>query len=364
MLLVSSSALLSQRALNAIFLPKARVKGAHGAAMDKAPLYLYYMNMIPAFPEWTAIQYEHKDILQSALLSTPDGVSEFTFPNLYLFRRRYDYHLSALDTALGTNNFIISGTRDGKKFFSTPFALPHKDVVAELFRTHDYWKNIPESIVRAAGGAPGDAQDGAAGSAQDGALGGARGTFFEEEGIEISEDRDNFDYLYLREDLAKLTGKKYHKKRNLVNAFLLAYPEHRSVPLTRDLVGEAQAVLEIWRIDKNEEGDYLASSEALAHFNELGMEGALYYVKDRPVGWCLGEKIARGKSFALHFEKAVDYFKGVYQFINQSFAESLPDSITWINREQDLGDDGLRQAKETYRPCGFVKKWIGKKPAP
>jgi hypothetical protein len=289
--------------------------------------------MIPAFPEWAAIQYGHKDILQSALLSTPDGVSEFTFPNLYLFRRRYDYHLSSP----GDNNFIISGTRDGKKFFSTPFALPPPDVLAELFRTHDYWKNIPESIVSVSG------------------------DFFAREGIEITEDRDNFDYLYLREDLAKLTGKKYHKKRNLVNAFLIAHPEHRVVPLTRDLIGEAQAVLEIWRIDKHEEGDYIASSEALACFDELGMEGALYYVKERPVGWCLGERVARGKSFALHFEKAVDYFKGVYQFINQAFAENLPDDIVYINREQDLGDEGLRQAKETYRPCGFVKKWTGKK---
>jgi hypothetical protein len=63
--------------------------------------------------------------------------------------------------------------------------------------------------------------------------------------------------------------------------------------------------------------------------------------------------------FAVHFEKAIDEYKGIYQYINMTFAASLPDSYITINREQDLGDEGLKQAKETYRPCGFVKKYTG-----
>jgi hypothetical protein len=61
--------------------------------------------------------------------------------------------------------------------------------------------------------------------------------------------------------------------------------------------------------------------------------------------------------FAIHFEKASDAIKGSYQFINQAFAQTLPRYFTHINREQDLGDEGLRQAKMTYRPSGFVKKY-------
>ncbi|MDR3301701.1 MAG: DUF2156 domain-containing protein [Spirochaetaceae bacterium] len=289
--------------------------------------------LIPSFPEWAAIRLEHKEALHPALQMTADGVSEFTFSNLYLFRKRYNYQLSSL----GGDNVIISGEREGKKFFSTPFACPPREVLDELFSTHSYWKNISESVLE------GNAESLSA------------------QGIELAEDRDNFDYLYFREDLAKLSGKKYHKKRNLVNAFMLAYPEHGSKPLTRELVGEAQAVLEIWRIDKHDEGDYIAASEALDLFEQLNMEGAIFYVKGRPAGWCLGEGVARGTSFALHFEKGVDAFKGIYQFINQRYAESLSESYTYINREQDLGDEGLRQSKETYRPCGFVKKWTGKK---
>lgn len=63
--------------------------------------------------------------------------------------------------------------------------------------------------------------------------------------------------------------------------------------------------------------------------------------------------------FALHFEKCIDEYKGIYQAVNQFFAASLPPDCLYVNREQDLGDEGLRQAKMTYRPCGFVKKHIG-----
>ena len=65
--------------------------------------------------------------------------------------------------------------------------------------------------------------------------------------------------------------------------------------------------------------------------------------------------------FAVHFEKAIEEYKGIYQFVNQAFAASLPRFFTLINREQDLGNEGLRQAKMTYRPCGYVQKYTGKK---
>jgi hypothetical protein len=61
--------------------------------------------------------------------------------------------------------------------------------------------------------------------------------------------------------------------------------------------------------------------------------------------------------FAIHFEKANDRYKGVYQYINQEFAKTLPNYFKLVNREQDLGDEGLRQAKMTYRPSSFVKKY-------
>jgi hypothetical protein len=291
--------------------------------------------LVPSYPDFIPISLELKPDLHPQLSLTPDGVSEYTFSNLYLFRQRYNYQVSRFSN----RNFIISGEREGKKFFMTPCAVPDEDVLRQLFETHDYWKGISDSVLC------------------------PKLVYLERWGIDISEDRDNFDYLYLRTDLAELSGKKYHKKRNLVNAFINSYRYEQRL-LTPDLIPLALDVLDRWRKDKGAEGDYAAAREALELFDSLDMKGALYYVDGRPAGWCLGESLAKGRMFAIHFEKAIDQYKGIYQFMNQAFAATLPRFFTYINREQDLGDEGLRQAKMTYRPSGFVRKYVGiKKPA-
>jgi hypothetical protein len=120
-------------------------------------------------------------------------------------------------------------------------------------------------------------------------------------------------------------------------------------------------VLERWRQDKfiqtGESGDYSAAREALELSDSLSLRGYVYFADGKPAAYCLGESIAKGRMFVVHFEKAVDRYKGIYQFMNQVFAASLPRFFMYINREQDMGDEGLRQAKMTYRPSGFVKKY-------
>ena len=91
----------------------------------------------------------------------------------------------------------------------------------------------------------------------------------------------------------------------------------------------------------------------------LQLCGGIFYIDEKPVAYCLGEELALGTGFVIHFEKAVvePQFKGIYQFINQAFASILPEKYETLNREQDLGDPGLRQAKESYHPSGFVRKY-------
>ena len=290
---------------------------------------------IPCYPDFVPLSLDQKGLLHPRLSLTADGVSEFTFSGLYLFRNRYRYRVSRNGINGG---FIISGVQQAeggsKKFFMTPCEAPPRDVLESLFQTHDYWKNISESVLI------------------------PEREHLEEWGIEFTEDRDNFDYLYLRTDLAELSGKKYHKKRNLVAQFLKSYT-HEEKPLTPELIPEAMKVLANWRAEKGADGDYVACREALELFEELNMKGQLFYIDGKPAGWCLGEPIARGRIFTIHFEKGLDGFKGIYQFINQTFAATLPEFFTHINREQDLGDEGLRQAKMTYRPSGFVRKYTG-----
>jgi hypothetical protein len=217
----------------------------------------------------------------------------------------------------------------------TPCGVPRPDVLEALFNTHDYWKNISPSVLN------------------------PKREELDKMNIEITEDRDNFDYLYLRSDLAELSGKRFHKKKNLVNAFKNAYPEHEARPLNAEQIPQAIKILDRWRQDKGEDRDYNSAREALDLFGSLKLRGSIFFVSGKPAGYCLGESVARGRIFAVHFEKGIEEYKGIYQYINQAFAAGLPPFFKQINREQDLGDEGLRQAKMTYRPSGFVEKYKG-----
>jgi len=283
---------------------------------------------IPVYPEFAPVSLEMRNDLYPSLNMIADGISEFTFSNLYLFRRTYGYRVSRFPG----RTFVIEGEKQGKSFFYVPCALPEKEALDELMNSHDYLKNLSESQAA------------------------AHRVQLEQSGYAVVEDRDNFDYLYLRTDLAELSGKTYHKKRNLVNAFINSY-DYEQKPLRKENVADALAVLDSWRQTKGYDGDYAASREALELFDVLGMRGCVYYVDGTPAGWCLGEPLSKACMFAVHFEKGVEDYKGIYQFINQAFAQALPSYFKHINREQDLGDEGLRQAKMTYRPCSFVNKY-------
>lgn len=285
--------------------------------------------MIPKYPEFAPIDWSMREDLHPRLAMLPDGISEFTFANLYLFRGHYNYTLSILPD----EHLVISGQDDkGTRFFMLPCGVHSIKTVKELFESHDYLKNLPNSVVER------DRIE------------------LERNGLVVQEDRDNFDYLYLRKDLAALPGKKLHKKRNLVNAFInnYSYEEKRIDEENRN---DTLEVLEKWGEGREELGDMDAAREAIEHMADFNLSGCLTYVDGKPAAYSLGEPLAKGRYFAIHFEKALAEYKGIYQFVNRSFASMLPRHYMYINREQDLGDPGLRQAKMSYRPSDFVKKF-------
>ena len=284
---------------------------------------------IPRFPNFEPISLEMRDELHPRLSNLEEGISEYTFAGLYLFRREYRYELAWLPE--GT--LVISGEKKGKQFFMLPCGPPQdKGILKQLLESHDYIKGLAEPHAD------------------------AYRVELESMGYAVIEDRDNFDYLYLRSDLAALQGKKYHKKRNLVNSFVNNYDFEERF-LGPDNLDDAFYILDKWREEREDEGDYPAAREELELYEELGLKGYLVYVDEKPAAYTLGEPLARGRSFAVHYEKGINDYKGIYQFINRAFAAVLPRHYQYINREQDLGDPGLRQAKMTYRPQGFVKKY-------
>lgn len=286
--------------------------------------------MIREYPEFSALSLDQRPLLHPRFQRLAEGMSELTFAGLYLFREAHQYEVSRLSDEV----FVLSG-ENAEPFFILPFELPPDDVLNSLFdRCHTMKAVSALQAERLAG-----------------------------MGCRVWEDRDNFDYLYAREKLATLSGRKLHRKKNLVNLFL-RNNVGTAKPLLEEYAGDALRILEQWKAQQSRPGDYAAAKEAIENMEALQLCGGIFYVNDEPVAYTLGEELAQGRMFVIHFEKAVlkKEYAGIYQYVNQVFTALLPDKYELINREQDLGDPGLRQAKESYRPAGFVKKYRAARP--
>jgi len=280
--------------------------------------------MIGTYPDLTELDLADRPLLDPLFRALTDGVSELTFAGIYCFRAAHAYRISRLEDGA----LIIIGADKGRTFFICPFSIPRTDLLDQLFAKHTCMKLVTAS----------------------------QAPYLREAGCRVEEDRDNFDYLYCREPLATLTGRGLQKKRNLVHHFERDN-DYRSEPLGPERIPDALAVLEAWREHARDLADYAPARDALLHAQEFGLEGRITYVAGEPAGYTLGEAVKDATMFVVHYEKTVPDMKGLYQFINMDLVRALPPATTLINREQDLGDPGLRQAKTTYRPCGFVYKF-------
>ena len=180
--------------------------------------------------------------------------------------------------------------------------------------------------------------------------------------IDIEEERDNWDYLYSISELVELKGNRFHKKKNLVNQFKKKY-NFNYVPLGPDMIDPAMAMQADWCNWRDCESSDVLSAEnrsvhkILANWEELeGLMGGVLMVDDMIVAYTIAEKLS-SDTIVIHYEKGCPDYKGVYQAINQMFLEHLEGNFEWVNREQDLGEEGLRKAKLSYNPVGFLKKY-------
>ena len=181
----------------------------------------------------------------------------------------------------------------------------------------------------------------------------------------LHNDRDSFDYIYLAEDLAQLKGRKFQRKRNHLNRFRADRPHCRLVPITRENLPLAEDLVQKWyalRLEENPHADYLleqaALKRALAHWEELGFVGMLLMDGEQVLAMTAGSRLSED-TFDIHFEKALDIHDGAYAAINQGFAAYLQETypqVRYLNREDDLGLEGLRKAKLSYCPDHMVEK--------
>lgn len=181
----------------------------------------------------------------------------------------------------------------------------------------------------------------------------------------FTSDRDYADYIYLREDLATLKGKKFQSKRNHINRFLKTYTDYEYKPITPELIPECLALEAEWcRANNCQEEKALAAEResltyALNHFEELGLSGGVLHVNGKIAAFTFGAPINR-QTFDVCVEKADTEIEGAYTMINFEFARHIPGQYIYINREEDLGIEGLRKAKLSYQPEIILEKCLAR----
>lgn len=171
------------------------------------------------------------------------------------------------------------------------------------------------------------------------------------------------DYIYSTEKMASLSGKKYHGKRNHITNFKKNNPNWRFEKLTKDNIPECISLHTKWIEEKgSDDEDYSFEFEAVLtafeHFEELGLVGGLIRVNGEVIAYTLGEAQMNGKCFVSHFEKAPATMQGAYPIINQEFTKYCLMDYEFVNREEDLGIEGLRKAKQSYYPEIWLKKCV------
>ena len=286
---------------------------------------------IPLYPASRPLTLTDKPLLDRLCTELQPCISELTFAGLYLFRNAHDYQLSTLG-----NSVIVRGKGyDGAAYFLPPLG---GDVAHAL------------QIMLAGGWT----------------LYGADEQFIARYctsgSMQTTELRDSDDYLYLRDELATLPGSRFHKKKNRINYFTSRHThtislftgEHRTGCLNlldRLIQNSSDDIGSSFRLEME------AAYEAVQQADILGLDGVVVAINGTVAAFALGERLNR-ETAVCHFEKADPFTEGLYQLVNREFARLLFQECRYLNREQDLGETGLRSAKLSYHPVELVKKYI------
>ncbi len=166
-------------------------------------------------------------------------------------------------------------------------------------------------------------------------------------------DEGSYDYVYLRERLATLGGKSLQSKRNHINKFEKLYPDYTYEPITPAIVPECLSLLDVWyqahEGDESQEAERTMIERTMRHWDAIGLSGGAIRVGGEIVAFTFGSPI-NATTFGVHVEKADIRYEGAFNIINREFARRIPEQYIYINREEDLGLEGLRKSKMSYKP--------------
>jgi len=299
------------------------------------------MSEIPIFPEFKPIRLEDKRLLPEYLKLAQPQISEYTFTNLYVWRKSDQVMLSRRGDVLLVKVIKAPDTREVllPPLGSEDIVQTSKELIQDAGREkpppfYGISKDQTEALTKI--------------------------------GFSVKLDRDNSDYVYSVKDLSDLPGTRYHSKRQAIKR-CLSENKCEYVPITHDTAELCLQLQEEWcnLMDCNKsEGlrdEDQAIKETFLHFEKLDVFGGAVTVDGRMQAFTVAERL-NNDTAVIHFEKANPKVKGLYQLVNNWFCKNALNEYTYVNREQDLGEPGLRRAKESYHPHHMVEKYVVEPP--
>lgn len=297
--------------------------------------------------ELNDVTLDKKELIDGFLKRRKSRNSEFSFSYLYMWRKSYDMKYAITDDML----CILPKHTGGPRSASFPIGFENPDGTSRSIKKFvetllEYFKeNGEEPLIH----------------------------LYDESTMEllvkefpdkfiITEDRNNFDYVYRVDELTKLSGKKFHSKKNHINKFKKMYPDWEYCRLSPENNGECMALFDEWQTDKGWEAESIGEErEALCEFlnnrDALGYIGGGIRVGGRLVAFSFGEALGADTA-VIHFEHVDPNCEGAFAIINQQFLEHEWQNYTYVNREEDMGIPGMRKAKESYHPAFMIKKYV------
>lgn len=295
------------------------------------------------------IEIKDKPLFDKYFLDCQPEISEFTFTNLFIWRHHYNFLFKEWNEHLiiFSKNYLSKwkspiNNRNDTLFFLPPLGNEPDKIIIELFKNNKYIEihRVPEAIIENM----------------------KNNNDFKSLNLDSKDDRNNWDYIYDKESLITLPGNSFRQKRRWLNKFLTTY-NHEFHFITEEWLDHCKRLQIEW-CDMNEcqsnedlQEEQYAIFEALDNFTELSLSGGLILIDGKSISYTIGE-ILNPDTMVIHFEKAHIDYEGSYQAINNLFAKNCCKDVKYVNREQDLGIEGLRRAKEAYKPHHMVKKYI------
>jgi hypothetical protein len=300
------------------------------------------LDFIPDFPDLADLDRAHQPVLEALFRDLQPQSSELTFTNLYIWRHAQ----AAKITRLGENVCLFSWRPDPEDSYLLSVLGPGAGVeqvrrCLDLLGEHGHnprLRRVDQTELDRLG--------------------------ITDQEFEIESDRDNWDYVYRVRDLIALEGEAYHEKAQHVRSFTRKFqPEYR--PITPELVPACQELQDLWCDEKHCDlysslrAEARAVKQVLEHLQELQVIGGALLVNERVQAFTLGEPLNRD-TVVIHIEKASPDLHGAFQAMNHEFLVREWAGWEYVNREQDVGEPGLRQAKQSYHPARMVEKFTAR----